>query len=120
MTSIGWFLVIACASSAAASSFLLRWSIDQAGGFTFQWLSLVRLLAQPWFVVGVALYGFAGLGWFRVIATEPLSTAYPILVSLTFMLVSTGAMLVFKEPLGGLKVLGLVLMVVGIGLVARG
>jgi len=119
MTHFGLMLVVGCSVSAAMSSFLLRWSIDNAGGFRFDLISILRLTMQPFFLVGVILYGLAGIGWFRVIATEPLSTAYPILVSLTFLLVSIGAVLIFKEPMGVWKILGIGMMIAGICFVAK-
>jgi len=114
MSYIGWMLIIFCATSAAFSSLLMRMGVDKAGGFVFAPQALIKLFAQPVFIIGVILYGLAGIAWFRVIATEQLSIAYPILVSLAFAIVSLGAVFFFKEPLGGIKIVGMGLIVVGI------
>ncbi len=114
MSRFGLFLVFCCAVSAAFSSLLMRMGVDRAGGFVFSLKALLSLVSQPIFVFGVFLYGVAGICWFRVIATDALSTAYPLLVSLTFAIVSIGAVFFFKEPFGGVKAAGMGLIVAGI------
>ena len=56
--------------------------------------------------------------WFRVVATEPLSVAYPVLVSCTFTLVTAGAVIVFSEPLTLRQMLGLAVILAGIALIS--
>ena len=119
MTIHGLWLVAIAAMNAAISSFLLRHSIDQAGGFSFNGQTFHTLARSPLFLIGVCLYGLAGLLWFRVLATEQLSIAYPLLVSLTFVLVTCGAILFFGENLTIAKLTGLGLILSGIALVAK-
>jgi len=58
---------------------------------------LFGLGKQPLFLSGVFLYGLSALIWFSVISSEQLSTAYPILVSMTFILVTAGSVVFFHE-----------------------
>jgi multidrug transporter EmrE-like cation transporter len=120
MTINGWVYISICAISAAVSSFILRVSIDRAGGFTFNLSSVSRLFVQPLFIVGVFLYAVAGLAWFRVIATEHLNIAYPVMISVTFILAFIGAAVLFEETVTIPKLLGLSLIIFGIFLVSRG
>lgn len=120
MSKAGWIYILTCAVSAAVSSFFMRMSIDRAGGFTFDLSSILRLFLQPLFIAGVLLYAVAGLAWFRVIATEHLNVAYPVMISMTFILVSIGAAILFKESITVPKLLGLCLIIFGIFLVSRG
>ena len=97
--------MVLSAALTMAANLLLRAGIDGAGGFAAgspaeAIAALVRLFAQLRFVAGFALYFLASVVWFRVVATEPLSVAYPILVSCTFVLVTAGAVILFGEPLG--------------------
>ena len=80
----------------------------------------VRLTLQVPFDIGVVLYAFASIVWFRVIATEPLSIAYPVLVSLTFVAVTAGALIFFDESLDTRKIAGMLLIIVGVYLVSQG
>jgi multidrug transporter EmrE-like cation transporter len=70
--------------------------------------------ASPRFV----LYFLASVVWFRVAATEPLSIAYPLLVSCTFVLVTAGATMFFGEPLTRRQMVGLAVILTGILLVS--
>jgi undecaprenyl phosphate-alpha-L-ara4N flippase subunit ArnE len=102
-----------------AANLMMRGGIDSTGGFAPESVSAVviaffRLLSQPLFVAGFVLYFFASLIWLRVIASEPLSVAYPVLVSLTFTLVTAGAVLFFQEPLSVRKIVGLAVILGGI------
>ncbi len=102
-----------------AANLMLRAGIDAAGGFALDGVmgifnTLMKLFLQPLFVIGFAIYFLASVVWFRVVATEPLSLAYPLLVSLTFTLVTAGAILFFSEPLSLRKVVGLAVILIGI------
>jgi multidrug transporter EmrE-like cation transporter len=105
------------------ANLLMRGGLLRAGGLTLS-LDLaaeqMRALGrQPMFVVGVLLYGVAAIVWFRVISTEELSTSYPLLVSLTFVLVTAGAVVFFHEPISWQKLLGIGVIFIGILLVAN-
>jgi multidrug transporter EmrE-like cation transporter len=123
MSATGLLLVLVTAALTMVANLLLRSGIDAAGGFTLGGLastvaSLLKLFMEPKFVVGFVLYFMASVVWFRVVATEPLSVAYPLLVSCTFTLVTTGAVVVFSEPLTARQVLGLVVILAGIALIS--
>ena len=121
MTSTGWVLVLLSAGLQVSGTLLLRGGIDRAGGFGSSLAevpgSLLRLASQPLFLVGFIFYGLAALVWFRVIATQPLSTAYPLLVSLTFIFVTLGAIIFYHESFSWQKVFGLVIILTGVLLV---
>lgn len=104
------------------ANLLMRAGILRAGGFQLE-LNTIRepilsLLRQPMFLVGVVLYGAAAVIWFRVISFENLSNSYPLLVSLTFALVTMGAAFFFHEQISLLKIVGLLVILGGIIIVA--
>jgi len=123
MSRTGLIFLILSALLTVASNLLLRTGIARAGGFTPDaktfFSSLLELLMQPFFVAGVFFYGFAALLWFRVLSTELLSIAYPLLVSITFIFVTAGAVLLFKESMNASKAIGMAMIVFGIFIVAR-
>ena len=119
MSITGVILVLVTACLTMAANLMMRGGIDSGGGFAPQSIfavaiAFLRLLGQPLFVAGFVLYFFASLIWLRVVASEPLSVAYPVLVSLTFTLVTAGAVLFFHEPLSLRKVVGLAVILGGI------
>ena len=123
MSERGLLLVGLSALLTVASNLMLREGVTRAGGFGLSLEKLVgdlaRLARQPLFVAGLALYAMAALVWFRVISTENLNSSYPVLVSLTFVLVTLGATVFFREPVSWQKVMGLGLILVGVLLVSR-
>ena len=121
MSAIGWVLVFLSAGLQVCGTLLLRSGVDRAGGFANRLADvpqgIVRLISEPVFVVGFILYGLAALVWFQVLSTQPLSLAYPLLVSLTFLFVTVGAMVLFKEPVTARKFAGLAVILIGIFLI---
>jgi len=66
------------------------------------------------------LTGAGALLWFRILATQKLSTCYPLFVSLTYFLITLSAFYLLHERISVQKLAGLGAMVLGIVLVARG
>jgi multidrug transporter EmrE-like cation transporter len=123
MSQTGVLLLLLTAALTMMANLMLRAGIDAAGGFAASDLpgllrALVRLFAQPLFSLGFVTYFLASVVWFRVVATEQLSLAYPVLVSLTFILVTGGAVIFFHEPLSLRKVAGLAVILAGIVLIS--
>lgn len=118
MSRYGLWLIGVSALLTVAANLLLRIGITKSGAFNASdgnALSIIMNLSMhPVFLLGVFFYGLAGLVWFRVVATEPLSLAYPILVGITFVMVSAGAVTLFNEPFGLIKLIGVLLILVGI------
>lgn len=124
MTIRGFSFVIISAFLTVAANLMLRAGVDRAGGFSVHLQSffsaIIKLIAQPLFDCGVLLYVVASLIWFHVISTEPLSIAYPLLVSLTFIFVTLGAIVVFHEALNLTKLVGIIIILIGIIIISGG
>jgi multidrug transporter EmrE-like cation transporter len=123
MSSSGWIFVFLSAAFVVAANLLLRAGVDRAGGFPGNLSTilpdLLNLGKQPAFDIGVILYALASVVWFKVLSTEPLSIAYPVLVSATFVMISIGAIFFFRESINLIKVIGMALIVTGIFVVSR-
>jgi multidrug transporter EmrE-like cation transporter len=122
MNSPAFLLVLLTALMTVAGNLMMREGVVRAGGLSLALPSLaselVRLAQQPLFDLGFLLYGLASLVWFRIVSTENLNTSYPLLVSLTFVFVTLGATLLFREPVTIQKVTGIGVILFGIVLVA--
>lgn len=114
-------LVVLTALMTVAGNLLMREGVVRAGGFSLALTALVaslrNLALQPLFLAGFGLYGAASLVWFAIVSTENLNTAYPLLISLTFILVTLGATVLFHESMSWQKAAGLAMLLVGIALV---
>jgi multidrug transporter EmrE-like cation transporter len=106
-----------------AANLLMRSGVTGMGGVSLplgRFLGdLLQLARQPLFIIGLLLYGTATLVWFVVISTEHLSSTYPVLVSVSFAIVTLGAIFFFHESFAWQKGLGLMLLLGGIVLMAR-
>ena len=122
MTRQGVLLVVLAAAMTVAGNLLMREGVVRAGGLSLQLATLTkdlaRLARQPFLGVGLVLYALASLVWFRIVSTENLNSSYPLLVSLTFLFVTLGATLLFKEPLSLQKLAGIGVIFFGIILVS--
>jgi len=122
MTWRGISLVFLVATLQVAGNLLLRVGVGRAGGLSLTISAFLptfrQLLFQPVFDVGVLLYGLASIVWFAVVSTENLNTSYPLVVSMSFILVTAAATLLFTEPMSVQKVLGVIVLLAGILLVA--
>lgn len=76
------------------------------------------LLTNPLFLLGFLLYLGAMISWIKILASEPVGMAYPILVSISFILVTLGTALFLKEPIFLRTLLGVVSIIVGIILIS--
>ena len=120
MTPAGFTLLVITALCMAVANLLMKTGIMAAGGFSPSVSALLRLCRQPVFVFGFALTGIAALMWFRILATQKLSTCYPLFVSLTYTLITLAAFYFLHEKISVQKMAGLVAIVAGITAVARG
>lgn len=123
MTERGIFLVALAALTTVAGNLLMRAGVLRSGGLKLSTATLLPqmfgLARQPMFMAGVILYGVSAIIWFSVISTEELSTAYPILVSMTFILVTAGSVAFFSESVSLVKAVGIMIILAGIWIVAR-
>jgi multidrug transporter EmrE-like cation transporter len=116
----GFCLLLLTAAFMSVANLLIKNGITQAGSSRSSWSTLLTLLRQPSFVSGFLLTGLAALMWIRILATQKLSTCYPLFVSLTYMLITLGAVYFLHEKISTQKLVGLVVIIAGITAVARG
>ena len=123
MSLNGLLLTALAAGLTAVANLMLRAGVTNAGGFLpFRSglpKQILALSTDPVFVAGVFFYGLAALVWFAVISIEDLSTSYPVLVGLTFILVGIGSVVFFSESMPLQKLIGIAVILTGILVVAR-
>jgi multidrug transporter EmrE-like cation transporter len=120
VTAGSFLLVLLSAVCMALANLLMKNGITAAGGFAPSLAGLRRLAQELQFVCGFLLSGVAAVMWFRILATEKLSTCYPLFVSLTYSLITLAAFYFLHEKISLQKLAGLAAIIVGITAVARG
>jgi multidrug transporter EmrE-like cation transporter len=81
--------------------------------------SLVERILTPGVVVGGALYTASFGVWLLALARHPVTTVYPIFIGASFVGVLLGGWLILGERLDAIRVVGAVVVFVGIVLLAR-
>ena len=81
---------------------------------------IITLSITPLFWIGVVFFLLANMLWLSVLATQKLSIAYPLQISLVFMFSTMASILVFGEKLSSISIAGLALVVCGVFLISRG
>ena len=78
---------------------------------------IVSAVSHSWPVLaGMACFGLSALVWLAVLSRMPLSTAYPFVA--LGIAITTGAGIIFHEPLTMLKIAGVFLIICGVVTVA--
>ena len=78
---------------------------------------LVQALANPFVIGGIATFGFTTLLWLIVLSRVKLSIAYPM-ISLGYILSIFFAWFFFKESVPKIRIIGAVVICIGVYLVA--
>ena len=104
------------------SQLIMRWQVLQAGPLPGDLIGkfyfVGHLFLSPWVLSGVVATLLAGIAWMLAISRFEISYAYPW-IGLNFVLTLVLGVLLFGETLNTTKIVGTVLVVVGIAIVAK-
>lgn len=105
------------------ANILLKTGVKSFGGISGQKANLVEELTKaalsPFIISGLVLYGLSFVIWLRVLSFNDLSRAYPIFASVVFLLTTAGSAIFLKENVSASRILGIIIMLIGIYIVAR-
>ncbi len=109
---------------AVSSQLIIKWKMsafDLSGheGIVAKFFFAFSMLFNPWIMLSIFLTLLSGLSWMIAMTKFDISYAYPY-TALGFVLILIFSALLFHEPLNGAKVLGVLLIVSGIFVVAKG
>jgi len=82
-------------------------------------LDLVRLATSPLIILGLSMYVIGFFIWLKILSVFEVSKVYPIMVSATVTLVLIGSSFILKENVSFLRILGVIVVLLGIFLVFR-
>jgi len=110
------YVFLACAFVLnAAANVLLK--IGSQKGITTN-VPLTMLFVSNWqILLGIALFAANVLFYFAALRTFPLSLAYPIMVTMSFVLINGYALLFLDEQLQIVQLVGYALLIVGLTLI---
>ncbi|MCK4323536.1 MAG: hypothetical protein KAW89_03330 [Armatimonadetes bacterium] len=116
-------LLLGCIILAPAGNLLLKWGMNECDSITETNVGVVRyyldVLSKPQVLAGMGIYIVSALFWLAVLGMMDLSAAYPIFVSGAFLIVTVAAVLLFQEHVNLVRILGILVMLLGIFLVSQ-
>lgn len=105
------------------SQLVMRWQVARAGQLPSEFVGkawfVAALLTKPWVLSALAATFGAGISWMLAMTKFELSYAYPF-IALNYILVVVAAAVLFGEEMTIPRLLGTLLVVVGITVIARG
>ena len=105
-----------------AGQSLLKHGLNVAGGTSLLEHGIIgtlqRIVSQPFVPAGFVCYAVSSLLWLDVLSKLEISKAYP-LVSLSYVFSLLIGLLVFRDHIGWIRLVGVGLICVGVALVAQ-
>ncbi len=105
------------------ANILLKKGVSAFGGISGDKARIIaelsKAVANPFVIVGVILYGMSFLIWLRVLTFNDLSKSYPIFATCVFLLTTLGSLKFLNEDVSASRIIGMIVMLIGIFIVAR-
>lgn len=101
-----------------AGQISLKWGVKQEGklsGFNLQFL---QALFNPWVLLGLFAYAVSSLFWLIALSQTQLSFVYPF-ISLNFAFIAILSWLIFQDTMNPYRILGILLICLGVIFVSR-
>ena len=118
-----YLLLAATVALTVYAQIVLKWRVTKLPAAPLDWLPRLRwaftFVSTPWVMTCLASGLLAFATWSAVLRQAPLSRAYPFM-GLSFILVAWLSSIFFGEELTVSKLLGTVLVVVGLAFASRG
>jgi len=80
---------------------------------------ILQTLSQPTILIGVVLYIVSFVMWLALLSMMELSAVYPIFVSAAFLIVMAGSAVWFSENVSAMRIMGTLVVALGILIVSR-
>lgn len=80
---------------------------------------VLKYIMQPAIWAGVLLNGFAAVFWLLALSVSDLSYAFPFL-SINYILIPLGAMFLYREKLSRYRIIGIIVICIGLLFIAMG
>ncbi|NOV00271.1 EamA family transporter [Paenibacillus planticolens] len=79
---------------------------------------LVHLITNVSIISGLFLYGLSTIIWIVALSRTQLSIAYPM-VSFSYIIIAIASYFIFNEPLNAQKIIGLLIIVIGVIFISK-
>jgi multidrug transporter EmrE-like cation transporter len=119
---MGYFFIALTVLLTVYGQFVIKWQVTRAGalppGFGSGARYIFHLLLNPWVLSGLTAAFAASVCWMLAMTKLPLSEAYPYTAA-SFVLIVVGGAWLFAEPLSITRIIGVVLIAIGVIVAGR-
>jgi len=120
---IGYLYIVGTVLFTVYGQLILKWRIVNYGampeGSSEKIVFLFKLLFDPYIFSGFAAAFIASFFWMAAMTKFDLSHAYPIIVGGLALVTSVVAIAFLKEPVSAYKILGILLIILGVYFVSK-
>lgn len=116
---MGFLYVAVAAVLNGLASYFLKVGISHGIKISLSEGIWVLFVTHAYLLIGLALFACNVLVYILALKQLPLSTAYPLMVALSFIVVSALSITFLNEQYTFLKLIGFLLIIVGVALVAH-
>ncbi len=117
-------LLIGCIVLAAVGNLILKAGMNRMGSVSETTMGISAYIMQtalkPQIIIGVIFYVLSFVMWLALLSMVDISAVYPIFVSAAFVIVMSASVIWLGEHVTLLRVLGTVVVALGIYLVSKG
>lgn len=96
----------------------MKWRIAKIGVFPSEkWdriMFLIKAFVDPFVASSIVAAFLGSLTWMAAISKIPLNVGFPIYYGLTFALVVISSLVFLNEPISSIKLIGIILILVGV------
>ena len=86
---------------------------------TFTYSDIVSIFSNLYIILGLLMYGLGTIFWLIALSQKDLSYVYPF-IALTFIIVLFLSYFVLKEQVSTIRVVGTIIIVIGLMIIVRG
>lgn len=121
--TFSWLMVAATILLTSYGQLVLKWQVTTKAAppfaFMLSWPPLLQMLARPWVISAFVAAFAASLCWMLALSRLELNRAYPFM-ALNFVIVCMAAIPLFGESMTPSKLIGLVLIILGLAAISQG
>lgn len=96
----------------------LKWGVKEEGKLSGFNIQFIHAFFNPWVLFGLFAYAVSSLFWLIAISQAQLSFVYPF-ISLNFAFIAILSWLIFQDTMNFYRVLGILLICLGVIFVSR-
>jgi len=121
---ISHFYLLSSICLAVLSQLIIKWKMSKFSYNDYEtWQDkfdlAISMLLNPYIVIALTLTFFAGINWMIAMTKHELSYAYPFTI-FSLVLVTIFSVVFFDESLDSYKLMGIVLIILGIIVISKG